>query len=305
MKLLNFIKKVGDWIKEKKEEAEEEAKYNTEFYLFELKEISKLADEYNINILSKCDMGWEDYDKKLLQIRNLDLSNKGLTTIPYCLFSLIEKNEPYLISLKGNKIEDIPSDFNELCKYTKELDFSHNRISSIGKNFFEDSKGADKTRVVKMNLSFNKIKELPFNLQFDYRLKSLNLSYNKLKGFDLCWRENSLEYLDLSHNQLENFILDTFEYLKVLKINNNNIQNKLSFDLKKVFLNKESSLKNNPISDNQSPFEEEIKFSISSKSYAYINNCFSCGAGIDSRVNIKCSDCKLYICNRCGACFCK
>jgi len=302
MGLLGSIMKIVNWVKEENEKAKEEAKYNTTFYLFELKQISKLAVEYNIDILSKKNLGWEEYDKKLLQIKNLDLSNKGLTTFPYELFTIIEKNEPYSISLKGNKIEDIPSEFNELCKYTKKLNLSHNRISFIGKDFFRDYRRNDSTRVIKLDLSFNKIEDIPFNLRFDYRLQNLNLSNNNINSLDsLC---KNLKYLDLSNNKLRKISFNSTEHLEVLKINDNNISVKLPFNLKKILQNKQSSFENNPICNNSNPFEEET-ISSSSKSNAYINHCFSCGVGIDSRKDTRCSNCNFYICSKCGSCFCK
>lgn len=36
--------------------------------------------------------------------------------------------------------------------------------------------------------------------------------------------------------------------------------------------------------------------------YEYQNHCWRCGSSIDSRYNSRCSLCKWYICNKCGAC---
>lgn len=317
----NLVKVVSDGI--------ENGKYNTKIPQSYLKDILNFADEHKIIKLNfdGCN-DWEEYDKKLLAIKILDLSNKNIKEFPYGFFLILEQDKLKSLSLKGNKIEKIDWSFSRLKELDnlKEFDISHNKISEIP-DYFQIHHNLEK-----LNLSHNKVSklseefclsshfikhlDLSYNNFGEYHhggngllplqvnaqnLETLNLSHNKFSGqfeYDSLI-PNVVKDLDLSHNEIRSLWVRVLGDLEVLKINNNKISEKFHPNLKKVFAHANSSYENNPIRDNPEPYEEIDPSSL------YINHCFNCKAGIRSDEDEQCDICGFYICSRCGSCFCR
>ncbi len=275
----------------------ESMKYETQIDYIALKPIRDFANDHQITELqfSGC-ITWEEYDKKLLEIKKLDLSNKGINKLPSMFSLFLKQSNVKALSLKANNIEEIPWNFTiKDCYKLRKLDLSHNKISEIPENFIID-------RLKILDLSYNNISDLPFNHLHRHWAETLILSNNKFEGnfeYDSFLSPN-LKKLDLSYNQLKNFYVRDKGVLTTLKINNNNIAGKLHPDLKKVLEHSDSSFKNNPIYQNSDPYEDEDLY----KPIAYINHCFKCGSAIHSHKNKQCNKCNFYICGSCGSCFC-
>jgi hypothetical protein len=276
----------------------ESMKYDTKIMQPALKELRDFANKHQISELqfSGC-LSWEDYEKKLLGIKNLDLENKGINKLPDYFSLFLKDSNVESLSLKANDIEEIPWNFTiNDCNKLRKLDISHNKISEIPENFIIDS-------LEILDLSYNNISDLPFNHLHRHWAKALVLSNNKFEGnfeYD-SFISPMLKKLDLSYNQLKNFYVRDKGVLTTLKINNNNIAEKLHPDLKKILESSESSFENNPIYQNSNPYEDEDYY----KPTAYINHCFNCGSGIHSHKNKQCDTCGFYICGSCSSCFCK
>jgi Leucine-rich repeat (LRR) protein len=310
----------------------ESAKYDTKIPQFVLKKIKPFASAYDIDEL-KFDgcLTWEDYDKKLLKIENLYIENKGIYEITSDFSDLLEYSNIKNLSLKGNKIKELPWNvtlkksklisldlsYNQItnipntfegCYSLKKMNLSHNKIDKIGDKFMDDSY----YYLEILDLSFNKIKELPFNIRFRNCLKVLNLSnnciYHSIGGLP-----SNLEVLDLSHNLLQTSdVFFGLEKLKILNLTSNKINEKLSYELK-ICSEKNGlvlSFEDNPIYNESDPYEkpyqwtEEDKYLLN-QSKTYINHCWRCGSKINSIENEKCNICGFYKCSSCGACFCQ
>lgn len=275
----------------------EATKHDTEISYLALKEIRAFANEHQITELqfNGC-LSWEDYNIKLLKIKELYLDNKNISKLPPFFSLFLKGSNVETLSLKANAIEEIPWNFViKDCHKLKKLILSHNKISEIPEDFIIDN-------LKILDLSFNIISDLPFNHLHRHWAESLLLSNNKFEGsfeYD-SFLSPALKKLDLSYNQLENFSVRDKGVLTTLKINNNNITEKLHPDLKKVLECSDSSFENNPISQNPNPYEDEDHY----KPRAYINHCFNCGSGIHSHKDKQCDTCGFYRCGTCGSCFC-
>lgn len=274
-----------------------DCKYDTKISQSALRELRDFANKYQISELqfSGC-LSWEDYDKKILEIKNLDIENKGINKLPDYFSIFLKESNIESLSLKANAIEEIPWNFFiKDCYKLKKLNLSHNKISKIPEDFIIDN-------LEILDLSFNNISCLPFNHLHRHWARSLLLSNNKFEGnfeYD-SFISPALKKLDLSYNQLKNFYVRDKGVLTTLKINNNSITEKLHPDLKKVLERSDSSFENNPIFQNSNPYEDEDRY----KPRTYINHCFNCGSGIHSHKDKQCDTCGFYVCGTCGSCFC-
>jgi len=286
----------------------EATNHDTKIAYVLLKDIRDFADTYQITELEfdededwdkfDRDDDWENYDKKLLRIKKLDLSNKGLIEIPTSFMLFLWESNIETLILRSNDIKEISSTYSfEKCSSLKELDLSHNKITKLPEDFETN------WSLKKLDLSHNKISELTFARNFNRQLKTLILSNNKFEGcfhFEFT-RLSNLKELDLSYNQLKDFnVRDEVGELRILKINNNKITEKLHPGLKKVFEHDDSSFDNNPIYQNHDPYKDASRY----KRKVYTNHCFKCRSGIHSDENKQCKTCNFYICGNCGSCFC-
>jgi Leucine-rich repeat (LRR) protein len=169
-----------------------------------------LTDCQNVSIES---MGF-------FQLEYLDLARNDLTKIPQ---SDVNSHVFYLY-MSENLIENVTNSSLANLRNLKELDLSHNKITTIEPDAFSYF-----VMIKKIDLSSNKLEYLHPNLLNQLKTiypLSLNLSNNFLKSIDSEFFVNlrSLEKLDLSFNKIHLIEDDTFvnsAQLKDLYLNHN------------------------------------------------------------------------------------
>lgn len=147
----------------------------------------------------------------------------GLNSTSKCLITLRRQDQHLIIEkIKENELEHIhPAEKYNLSSLFSLLEDSANNQHSHFK------KGLLKITI--LDLSFCDLTELPRTLKL-LHLKVLNVSNNKLTKIPSCLYAGgleSLESLDLSHNQITQFDIqpDCVANLKCLKLNNNQFTN--------------------------------------------------------------------------------
>lgn len=155
-------------------------------YSFERPELGwwETADYVNLdlsnNLLSKVDeriLEWEN-------VKTINLRNNSLKEFP----DVIKLNALTKLTIAKNEIDQIVSG----CLNLVDLDASYNRIFSFAVSL---------PNIKKLDLSHNKLTEVPQCIQHCRYLVSLNLSYNLLSDAQNSLdRLESLCDLDLSHN---------------------------------------------------------------------------------------------------------
>ncbi|CAF0832011.1 unnamed protein product [Adineta steineri] len=138
-----------------------------------------------------------DLFEKLIQLKELDLSHnhlKYLPTVVYKFKNLIRLN------CEHNFIKIIDKDLLNL-KYLQTLIFDHNDIQTFDNTIdFSQMK-----KLEYIHMSYNQLKQFPYNLQKLLYLKNVNLSHNNLTTFPIeLLLINNLDVLNLSHNLMIN-----------------------------------------------------------------------------------------------------
>ncbi|XP_022904402.2 leucine-rich repeat-containing protein 15-like [Onthophagus taurus] len=178
-----------------------------------------------------------DLTQKLPALKKITVSQSGVKIIDYLRK---RSTPPYLISinLSHNEISKLSNNIFSSVPTLNDLNVSHNRIEIIEPLFFNSS-------IETLDLSYNKIKVFPI-AALDTKLLTINLSYNELteisnNQFDTFQNlinvymshnnieiieistTNSIETLDLSHNNIKDItsILKYFLKLHKLHLNNN------------------------------------------------------------------------------------
>ncbi|GAB6028060.1 Leucine rich repeat containing 15 [Chamberlinius hualienensis] len=190
------------------------------------------------------------YLQHLTSLRWLYISRNSITTITSDDFT----NCTFLSSviLSYNNISFIDENAFDDLNILYKLDLSHNRLTTLSKAF-------EKLNAHFLYLDFNLIKVFDFNFQFSFKLSRLDLSgngiknvlyaepyptsthirrvdlsRNKIKTFVNFPIPHTLESLDLSHNQIEDFSLKTISLtgsasehntirFKILNLSHNNL----------------------------------------------------------------------------------
>ena len=172
------------------------------------------------------------------KITKLDLSNKGLTTIPQEVYDL--KNLKKL-NLSGNKLKVITKEANRLKKLEM-LDVSNNKIVNLYSKNFEFR------RLRILNLNNNNISSIPLQIGKLQNLEIFQVANNSVKELPFAFSNLiNLRELNLSRNPITKF---PFELLNIT-------------NLRKLWIN-DLELKEFPI--------EEIKASLNQLVGLY---CFS------------------------------
>lgn len=167
--------------------------------------------------------------KSNLQITSLNLSNKGLQTIPKEVFHCTNLKK---LNLAKNKISYLPL---ELAKLTKleVLDISQNQIKDIKSRIFD----LNKLRI--LNLSHNKLKHLPTQItklnkldtliihnnelttlsgiQIPRTVKSLNICNNYISDLSWIYELTNLQSLWIGNNPVEILNIKSIYAIKTLK----------------------------------------------------------------------------------------
>ena len=178
---------------------------------------------------------------KMEHIYYLNLSNNGLKQLPKKLRKLPVLAE---LDLSDNKVKKLPKKFSDI-KNLESLNISNNQFQILNPFFesFFSMKFLDASNnlvsdisdlgslrnIISLNLSNNRIKEIPLGISYLKRLKNLDLSNNQVyalpKGFVSL---NKLEELNLENNQLGSLppYLYRLKKLKSINLAGNNLSEK-------------------------------------------------------------------------------
>jgi hypothetical protein len=129
---------------------------------------------------------------------------------------MIEKcliNKEHTLDLSGVNLRILPKEMMQ-CKHVRMLNLSNNDISILPSWF-----GDVFQFVESLDLSHNKLFELPQSFEEMDRLKSLDLSYNKFEYFPQIIAYMNIEVLNISHNYMliiqSDFMMDNLINLDV------------------------------------------------------------------------------------------
>lgn len=151
--------------------------------------------------------------KTVKQVTKLDLSGKGLKSIPNDVFQFTNLTK---LILHDNEISSIPKDILKL-KHLKVLDISNNNLRQLHAPIFHLPK------LKTLDIRHNHIRKLPIQIK-NSSIEELIADYNEITEIDLTNLCN-LKKLVISNNQLSNFeVKQPFTKLRYLWIGNNPIQ---------------------------------------------------------------------------------
>jgi Leucine-rich repeat (LRR) protein len=149
-------------------------------------------------------------------VRNLNLSNCGLTSVPFEISLLTGLTS---LSLAGNQLTTLPDGIGQLTALTT-LNLSRNQFTTL-----PDSIGS-LTGLIKLYVSYNQLTTLPDSIGGLTTLTEFALHHNQLTTLpDVIGQLVALTGLDLSHNQLTALpdALGQLTTLTLLNLNNNQI----------------------------------------------------------------------------------
>ncbi|XP_046833931.1 toll-like receptor 3 [Vespa crabro] len=208
-----------------------------EIYINELTESNNLDElNYSRNTLKIFDNIIFD---EISTITKLNLSHNYIkilksTTISQSVISLIT------LDLSHNDITFIDDVFFKSFLHLQHLDLSFNKITSISENIFlqlSDLRTLGINNNFLTSLNFNELPENLIELHTEYneivnllyepsQIQELNIEFNNISWLETNLSSfHSLEYLNLSGNELAIFPNITLQRLKVLDISNNNYSN--------------------------------------------------------------------------------
>ena len=148
----------------------------------------------------------------LRQLRHLDLSSNKITGIG----KEIEITQLQYLNLENNKITELKVDFKKLSSL-RVLELGKNNLTEIPNVFHSRScltkLDLSRNRLVS-SLSLNQLLSLP-------KIKELKLNWNKIDKIKGLLKNNSIEELDLSGNQIIELSFKEMSQLKTLELDNN------------------------------------------------------------------------------------
>ncbi|MBD2411051.1 leucine-rich repeat domain-containing protein [Nostoc calcicola FACHB-3891] len=131
------------------------------------------------------------------KVTELDLSGKGLTTLPAEIGRLTELRSLYL---RSNQLSSLPGEFGQLTNL-QSLDLSSNQLSSMPGEI------GQLTNLRSFNLRINKLSSLPGEIGQLNNLQTLDLSRNQLSSLpEEIGQLTNLQSLDLRRNQLSSLL---------------------------------------------------------------------------------------------------
>ena len=147
------------------------------------------------------------------ELKTLDLGQNRIETIPEGIFD--ELSSLYALRLAGNDIAKLSNNTFGNVSSLQVLNLASNRLEAIPQGTFvglQHLKG--------LRLDDNALTDINGIVASLGRLQWLNVSFNQLEWFDYAFIPNSLEWMDMSHNDigelgnfynLQNFALHTLE----------------------------------------------------------------------------------------------
>ncbi|XP_037050733.1 protein toll-like [Bradysia coprophila] len=182
-----------------------------------LSSISQLYIEKSVNTLQS------NAFELLLHVVDVRMVQNNLTTLPAVLFhsnvhlntlmiiepDLKELPHDLLVNLKhltefilsSTSIVTIPGDYFEKTNQLTSIDMRDNKLEFLPDRIFRNL-----NELATINLANNKFTRLSTSLVSElWSLQSLDISRNNLKTYPILVNAPLLEYLDLSHNQIDRF----------------------------------------------------------------------------------------------------
>lgn len=177
--------------------------------------------EFNSCILPRIP---QKFIRELRFIESINLTNSGIQSIKK--EDLRYNTNLKTLILAGNSLTMLPEYLFTFTPRIKEIDLSHNKISSIDPKAFANAAGAVplSKSLISLNLSHNKFKQFNFTLfspSFN-ELQLLNVSNNQIKGL-IGWNMAcfpNLKVLDLANNDNclhSSIYLRTIDSLRFIK----------------------------------------------------------------------------------------
>ncbi|XP_064619851.1 leucine-rich repeat serine/threonine-protein kinase 1-like isoform X2 [Lineus longissimus] len=156
------------------------------------------------------------------KLREIHLSHNSLDAVPMRIFQL--KSLKYL-TLKENLLTELPPGHGSSM-----FDTGNSRASStyerLSGGFVDLTVAWTCENLRELDVSHNRLKEIPIHIQSTSRLAKLDVSYNRLIQFPAPW-PCEMENLNVSHNELEIFIsnVETLwsRTLRSLRLDNNQL----------------------------------------------------------------------------------
>jgi len=170
----------------------------------------------------------EDFGRLAYSLTKINVSNNKLDKLPASIGSLTRCTE---MDFSKNKIYELPVTLSG-CKRLQKLNVSNNQIQfcdvlkemnflmglDLSSNSIETFPAADLESLVYLDLSRNKLDEMPTNIKAMKMLKKFLLSHNSITTLKPDLGEGQLiEEIDLSYNGLEGDILFDFQKIRMLR----------------------------------------------------------------------------------------
>uniref|UniRef100_T1IXJ7 Disease resistance R13L4/SHOC-2-like LRR domain-containing protein n=1 Tax=Strigamia maritima TaxID=126957 RepID=T1IXJ7_STRMM len=153
--------------------------------------------------------------------KQLLFSNKQLKHIPDNVVETAIECQVLNIDLSKNLLQEIPPCLMKTFNWLRDLDFSHNRITSVP-SFLSSA-----SHLASLKLSSNCIETLPTEFSKLDNLREICIANNKFKQIPSClYSLSKLEILMASDNQIKEIDvegLSALTVLSVLDLNNNDI----------------------------------------------------------------------------------
>lgn len=111
------------------------------------------------------------------------------------------------LNLTNNNISYIPNGAFQGLVSLRTLDLSHNKVERLDNKthgLLDDCLSLERLNLSHNKMSFISRRTLPNDPWIPYRLKEVDLSYNAMPvlTFDITYGAKKLEYLNLSHNSI-------------------------------------------------------------------------------------------------------
>lgn len=149
----------------------------------------------------------------------MNLSRVGLESFRQ---NFIHADHLEIFDVSNNRLTEIPAMLFGGAPELNEVNYSNNHISLIDPSAFEHSTAGHLSKLVKLDLSHNKIILISRIFAALTTLKILNLSFNHIHAkIDVFAYNKELEFLQLRFNRITKFTCNYFENLRQLDLSHN------------------------------------------------------------------------------------
>lgn len=156
----------------------------------------------------------------MVMLEQVDLSHNNITSLFGNTFEGL--NNLSLVLLNNNQLKSLSYKLFKGCTNLRHLDLSVNNLHDLGDSMFSST-----IELEAIDISHNDLSNIGTAFGHLSKLKFLSLSYNKLTKILRGLLPNSLEFLDLKHNQIHEISAYTFKAMHAIKlvdISNNRLE---------------------------------------------------------------------------------